>query len=1246
MPAHSMLSFHRPRRLLASLAAATVATGALAAPSAWAVDPDAKFAEDAFRPSSEIGFRDLDRTGQPRALRNDLTGDLAAQVEIVQSSTSKPTGNSAAELPSVVAQRTALLAVSPHTSTSSVRVEVRVGDEVKGTLALAHPNLIPGADQSFARDSVSFSRRAWSAQLPWQWVQPGMTLHVQDAAGSTGTLAKIDVGAPTEIVINNIQLGMLTNAPDGSGHRFIKKPADSASDYFQTLPVSRMTMAQYEKVDLKKVIVGNGKIYTERSDGEGGVYAGDMRENVGKAQVSTGINLATWGATSSPMNQRQPGVTNQRVIHHSAGMYTNGRQTHGLSGGNGMATLYDSVGNELSHELGHSYGLGHYPGMDNSKTGDDRVRNASHHMDSGWGWIAHRQLMRSNLQPGEYQPVRYVDDKEFRESLAGQYNFNRDTMAGGWDASEVSDYTHATGYSQKRMQNSLRTVVHDLSYPSGYRDWDATAGMWVDARAKTPNFNLPRPKKVGGNVFTLLGGYNPANPEQAVLYPAFRSNYGVSFALPESDPTAVSETRSCWVQINFADARTQYVTLDASNGVKQLNVNIAEDEKPTGAQVACRINGVTTAMGDPITITTAPSSLPPAVVVGQEAGFETLRTEELAALAPVLAGQVDNAAPTLNDRQMVQLLGWSDDLSQLSGNAATVAERILKAERQVSDLAAHLIRHRDDLTSTESDAARKRLVAWMRSNEIADSETAVLPVGQKVTVDNGKCLTFDDTDAKNPIARVTPNAARCTGTAHESWWTDARGRIHPALRPDLCVRAQTPVALVSCSTRDAEQRWVFQSGGVVVRSTAGNSALDLNRSTGRPVLYGRTGTPNQVWRGFEASPNALLARMDGKAIAALWAARGANVDATYSSEVSDSGWHTGPTTLTVVGTDPFLGSPATGEADLGEGWTSGTDVALPEGVTTFKTRATTKDGTSVTGSATAKVDTIAPTSEARIGISRVALSAADDGSGVERIEYRFGEDAWSTYSSSVRLPVTTRDTFQHRAVDVAGNVSDATLLEPTTASASLAATLPTMQHGKSTVVTVEATLPEPFDIAAGDKPVAGSVTLALPDGESTSNGLSDGRVRLRIPADVPAGTHRLALSHDGDSRLLGASRTVTLKVSKAPATITAKIKGKTKKPVFKATKKTVTMTTKVTAAKGVAVSGKVAVKVSRVKTTSRGKERLSKVSTIRGKLSTAAVKLSLPKKMRSRAGTYRLTITYGGTGDVARTSKVVDVTVR
>ncbi len=44
-------------------------------------------------------------------------------------------------------------------------------------------------------------------------------------------------------------------------------------------------------------------------------------------------------------SQNQPQLTQTVVAHHSRGKYANGESNHGLSGGNGMLTLYDSVGN-------------------------------------------------------------------------------------------------------------------------------------------------------------------------------------------------------------------------------------------------------------------------------------------------------------------------------------------------------------------------------------------------------------------------------------------------------------------------------------------------------------------------------------------------------------------------------------------------------------------------------------------------------------------------------------------------------------------------------------------------------------------------------------------------------------------------------------------------------------------------------------------------------------------------------------
>lgn len=854
---------HRIRMTLTATACVTALAVPLVASQGATAASDLPVSDEYF-PTAAIGFHDYTRNGSVREIRNDLTGGLGAMVEFAQASTVDPTGNTAKNQPTVVADRVALLLVTPTESVDALRATVRAGGKVLGTLDLAHPNLLPAADQSYdARGSVKYSLRAWSAEIPAEWMTPGMALEITDSRGRTGVLGKVEMTAPKELVINNIRLGMLTDPPTGSGHRFIENPAWGATDYFQTLPVAKLTMARYETVELDRVIVGSGAIYTvdQPDPSQGSVYNGTMRENVAKAQVSTGVNLATFGITSSPMNQKQPGATNQRVIHHAAGLYSNGRQSHGLSGGNGMGTLYDSVGNELSHELGHSYGLGHYPGTDNSKTGDDRVRNASHNMDSGWGYIAHRNLMRSNLDTGTYNPDRSFNGSPFGENLVGKYNFNVDAMSGGWDASDVSDYTHHTAYSLTRIQSNLVDLVADTAYPSGYRDWDADRGVWVDAKVKNPGFALPAPAAVGVPVFTLLGGYNPANAAQAVLYPAFRSNYGVTFDLPQGDPSSMAAGRSCWVKVDFADAPSQHITVGAGDGVKQLNINIAEADRPTGAQVQCRANGVTTDLGDRITIATDLAPMPAPVIVGEEAGFEALRAQELKALEPKLAAQSGAKAPTLSVNDMRILTGWSDDLTGLSATAKTVADRILQLTADAAAVDAYLAEH---ATPGVTASEQPELAAFLTERGYVDPEAGIVPTGTAVTVDNGRCLY------RGPQSLlVDGNTASCATDRDDTWFVDVLGRIHSAQQPQSCVVAQTPAKLQPCSTTAAPQRWVLREDGHVVRASDTNSALDHYRVQGHPGMYGVNGGANQIWRGFTTNVNPLLGYLSARGLAAL-----------------------------------------------------------------------------------------------------------------------------------------------------------------------------------------------------------------------------------------------------------------------------------------------------------------------------------------------------------------------------------------
>ncbi len=1052
----SLLSHRRHSRCRAApwatACAAVLLTGTLSVPSAAAGPAEGATTSagpGAWATPAGLGFHDVTADGSPRPVRDDLVGAFRGQVELAQSHTIAASGNAAREMPRLVARREALLLLTPQVPTSNIWVTATRGAETLGTMVMSHPNALPRADQSLSRESVAYSRRAWSAQLPWHWLTPGLTLTFADAGGATGTLpaAAIDMGPPTEMVINSIRLGMLTDPPQSGGQRLLDQPARGGADYFQTVPVSRMVVAKYDDVRLDKVIVRSGAIYETpgTSATTGDVYSGDMRENVAKAQVSTGINLANFGISSAQMDQSQPGTFNQRIIHHAAGAYTNGRQSHGLSGGNGMATLYDSVGNELSHELGHSYGLGHYPGTNTNAVGDARIINATHHADSGWGWISYRNRMRSNLDPGRYDAGgRWINDQLFAQTFAGKYNYLVDAMSGGWDASELSDYTHHTGYSARRIQNSLATVAPDASYPSGYRAWDSATGQYIDAKVARPNFAAAAPVRAGVPVFTLLGGYNPAVPAQTVLYPAFRSNYGNTFNQPAPDLT--STARQCWVEVEHLGGRVDRISLLATDGVKQLNINVAQADRPTKAVVRCSSNGTTTQLGDVIDIPTDLAPMAPAVVLGQEAGFKALRDVELKALEPTLVAMSGRATPVPTAADLMVLDSWSDDISLLGPVAKRVAERILAQRASVGQVADFLHQHADDLRSG-TRATRVQLIRLINQHGLGSGDGRVLPSSSQVRVDGTRCLTLDSS-TRDPEAWVAPNGAACPDTEEFRWFADARGALHNQASPDLCLAAGSPVAMQQCSTDAEGQEWLLQDDGHVVRRSSPDSALDLNRSTSRPGVWSRTGGSNQLWNRFRPSDDALLVWLDPVSLADLFTlglddlvdTLAPTVSLSADPAIAASAWYAGQVRVSVFADDDFGATPGL-EIALADGvWTTYTSpIMLPEGATAVWARATDRSGNrSVPVVGTFLSDRTAPTASATLDPQErlVTLNGQDTLSGVARLEHRTESGEWRTYRTPLVMgPESTRLTY--RAVDSAGNVGVAQVLDVAAASVSV-----------------------------------------------------------------------------------------------------------------------------------------------------------------------------------------------------------------
>ena len=313
-------------------------------------------------------------------------------------------------------------------------------------------------------NGISYASDAWSGVLPGEWVVPGFSVQIRQG-NLSGELSGVVVGAPTQLLIHTIDVGMLTT-PRGA-FEFAKDP-EAHREYFQTVPVSRLVVAQYAPLSLTEVMMPTGTLLTDLDPSEGGWHTGMMRQSIGKELISHGIDNANYGlhSTSGQGEKSHPYLVAQLAAHNNRGKYSNGVQVHGGSGGGGIVTLDKSIGNELSHEVGHNYGLGHY--VDGFK---GSVHRSAGEVNSTWGWDADKNRFVPN-----FFPTRSGKDTSYEGQSQPPFDgrsYGMDAMAGGDPFSAFNRFTLYTPNSAAIIQRFLEgKAVFDAQSPTGFSKWN------------------------------------------------------------------------------------------------------------------------------------------------------------------------------------------------------------------------------------------------------------------------------------------------------------------------------------------------------------------------------------------------------------------------------------------------------------------------------------------------------------------------------------------------------------------------------------------------------------------------------------------------------------------------------------------------------------------------------------------------------------------------------------------------------
>lgn len=173
-------------------------------------------------------------------------------------------------MPSMTAHREALLLFLPlvEEMPDTVHVEVRMNDELVDTRLLTHPNDLLAADIPTACN-VRYSNAAWSLRLSYDLMREELSLHfivdrdAEDEQQGTLPVHALEFSPASSLVFRTARLGMLTHVDETARHFTLNDPILAATDYFQTLPVSKLVMASYANIELDRVMVQSGVIYDQ-----------------------------------------------------------------------------------------------------------------------------------------------------------------------------------------------------------------------------------------------------------------------------------------------------------------------------------------------------------------------------------------------------------------------------------------------------------------------------------------------------------------------------------------------------------------------------------------------------------------------------------------------------------------------------------------------------------------------------------------------------------------------------------------------------------------------------------------------------------------------------------------------------------------------------------------------------------------------------------------------------------------------
>ncbi|WP_022891046.1 family 78 glycoside hydrolase catalytic domain [Agromyces subbeticus] len=357
-------------------------------------------------------------------------------------------------------------------------------------------------------------------------------------------------------------------------------------------------------------------------------------------------------------------------------------------------------------------------------------------------------------------------------------------------------------------------------------------------------------------------------------------------------------------------------------------------------------------------------------------------------------------------------------------------------------------------------------------------------------------------------------------TAIEYRATDAAGNVSEAKQATVRIDATAPAAAHTVSA-DAVGGWLASGTTLdITASDAGSgvAAIEYRLGAGAWTAYTSAiglplGSTVIEYRARDISGNG------GAVTSAEFAVDGVGpiVTAERSSEPAASGWHLVSPTVELAASDAESGIGAVEYATGTGAWTPYTEaIGMPEGISELRFRASDAVGNvGETMIETIQVDSTRPEVGASMKGRALTLIGTDEGSGVDRIEFRLDDaEEWTRYTGAVVLD-NRAHSIEFRASDVAGNVGAAGTRTVVGGSLSQAAAKP----GDTITVTGEGFAPgETVTIELRSEPVRLGQAVADDAGAFSTS--------VTIPSDTATGEHHIVLTGEDPESTISFAITV------------------------------------------------------------------------------------------------------------------------